>query len=65
MSDWHDVEGDNPQRRTVASLLLLTQPEKFDAADDVYDVTIGYWHEQKKEFRSGFQSCHGAERANS
>jgi len=37
MSDWHDVKGDNPAPHGRL-LLLLTKPDKFDAADEVYDI---------------------------
>jgi hypothetical protein len=32
-------------------LLLISQPEKYDAAQaDIYDISVGYWHKKKMEF---------------
>lgn len=59
MSDWHDIKGDNPALHGRL-LLLLTQPEKFDAADkDVYDVTVGYRHMEKRKFVPAFNPATG------
>jgi hypothetical protein len=53
MSDWHDVAGNNPAPHGRL-LLLLTKPEKVDAADEFYDVTVGYWHKVKENFVPAF-----------
>jgi hypothetical protein len=59
MSDWHDIKGDNPALHGRL-LLLLTQPEKFDGAQtDVYDVTVGYWHTEKRKFVPAFNPATG------
>jgi hypothetical protein len=58
MSDWHDVKGKNPAPHGCL-LLLLTKPDKFDAADEAYDVTVGYWHTVKKQFVPAFNPATG------
>jgi hypothetical protein len=57
-SDWHDVKGDHPAPHGRL-LLLLTKPDKFDAADDVYDITVGYWHKKKMQFVPAFNPATG------
>jgi hypothetical protein len=50
MSNWHDVKGDNPVPHG-RRLLLLAQPQTYDAAQvDIFDVLVGYWHTNKREF---------------
>jgi hypothetical protein len=45
MSDWNDFISNDatPHNRR---LLLITQPDTFDAAQEhIYDVVVGYWNE--------------------
>lgn len=48
MSDWHDIH-DKPAPHGRL-LLLLTKPQTFDAADEFYDVMVGYWHKKHRDF---------------
>jgi hypothetical protein len=47
MSGWNEFDSSIPKDRR---LLLITQPDKFDAADDYYDVVVGYWNDKSKAF---------------
>jgi hypothetical protein len=59
MSDWHDIRGAKPAPHGRL-LLLLTQPDKFDNTDkDIYDITVGYWHKEKKQFVPAFNPATG------
>jgi hypothetical protein len=58
MVSWHDIHGDNPAPHG-RQLLLLTKPDKFDAADEVYDITVGYWHKKKMQFVPAFNPATG------
>jgi hypothetical protein len=50
MSDWHDFVSNDatPHDRR---LLLITQPNPFDAAqENIYDVVVGYWNRHSGAF---------------
>jgi hypothetical protein len=49
MSDWNDFISNDatPHDRR---LLLITQPDTFDAAQKhIYDVVVGYWNKHSSE----------------
>lgn len=50
MPGWNDFKGNNatPHDRR---LLLITQPDTFDAAQKhIYDVVVGYWNKHSGAF---------------
>jgi hypothetical protein len=50
MSDWNDFISNDatPHGRR---LLLITQPDTFDAAqEDIFDVVVGYWNKHTGAF---------------
>jgi hypothetical protein len=50
MSDWKDFIS-NDATLHDRRLLLITQPDTFDAAQEhIYDVVVGYWNKYSKAF---------------
>lgn len=50
MSGWNDFVSNDamPHNRR---LLLITQPDTFDAAQEhIYDVVVGYWNKHSRAF---------------
>jgi hypothetical protein len=50
MSDWNDFVS-NDATPHGKRLLLITQPDIFDAAQaHVYDIVVGYWNKHSEAF---------------
>jgi hypothetical protein len=50
MSDWNDFVS-NEATPHGKRLLLITQPDTFDAAQEhIYDVVVGYWNKHTGAF---------------
>jgi hypothetical protein len=50
MSDWHDFVS-NDATPHGKRLLLITQPNPFDGAQEhVYDIVVGYWNKHSEAF---------------
>jgi hypothetical protein len=50
MPHWNDFKGNDPTPHDRL-LLLITQPQLFDAAEaHIYDILVGYWNSNSRAF---------------